>query len=86
MIDLEHHFGRGESFVGYDELMRIMEADKVAVEEGDLRLLPHRLRPRHPRHEQEPRRDVLAANPCAGLDGRDERLLNWITTARAPSP
>jgi hypothetical protein len=22
---------------------------------------------------------VLAANPGAGLDGRDERLLNWIT-------
>jgi len=36
MIDLEHHCGRGESFVGYDQLMRIMEADKVEVEEGDL--------------------------------------------------
>ena len=22
---------------------------------------------------------MLDANPCAGLDGRDERLLNWIT-------
>ena len=36
MIDLEAHFGRGEKFVSYDELMRIMEADKVEVEEGDL--------------------------------------------------
>ena len=36
MIDLEHHFGRGEKFVGYDELMRIMEADKVVVEAGDI--------------------------------------------------
>src|SRR5215472_16155788 len=36
MIDLEHHCGRGESFVGYDQLMRIMDADKVEIEEGDL--------------------------------------------------
>jgi hypothetical protein len=36
MIDLEHHCGRGEEFVGYDRLMRIMEADKVEVEAGDL--------------------------------------------------
>src|SRR5207237_10034948 len=36
MIDLEHHFGRSEKFVSYDELMRIMEADKVEIEEGDL--------------------------------------------------
>src|SRR5437660_1766008 len=36
MIDLERHCGTGESFIGYDQLMRIMEADKVTVEEGDL--------------------------------------------------
>ncbi len=35
MIDLEAHFGRGEKFVGYDELMHIMDADKVEVAEGD---------------------------------------------------
>jgi hypothetical protein len=36
MIDLEAHCGRGESFVGYDQLMRIMEVDNVEVEEGIL--------------------------------------------------
>ena len=36
MIDLEQHCRRGESFVGYEQLMRIMEPDKVEVEEGDL--------------------------------------------------
>jgi hypothetical protein len=30
-----------------------------------------------------PDADVLAANPGAGLDGRDERLLNWITRSGA---
>jgi len=36
MIDLEAYFSRAGKFVGYDELMRIMEEDKVEVEEGDL--------------------------------------------------
>ena len=79
MIDLEHHFGRGEKFVGYDELMRVMEADKVEVEEGDLVCL----RTGYDRvilgMHKDPDPEVLKANPGAGLDGRDERLLNWIT-------
>jgi kynurenine formamidase len=79
MIDLEHHCGRGENFVGYEQLMRIMEADKVEVEEGDLVCL----RTGYDRvildMNKSPDAAVLAANPGAGLDGRDERLLNWIT-------
>ena len=79
MIDLEHHFGRGEKFVSYDELMRIMDQDKVEVEEGDLVCF----RTGYDRvildMDKNPDRKVLDANPCAGLDGRDERLLNWIT-------
>jgi len=79
MIDLEHHCGRGESFVDYDQLMRIMEADKVEVEEGDLVCF----RTGYDRvilgMNMSPDAAVLAANPGAGLDGRDERLLNWIT-------
>src|ERR1700730_1472024 len=79
MIDLERHCGRGESFVGYDQLMRIMEADKIEVEEGDLVCF----RTGYDRvilgMNKSPEAAVLAANPGAGLDGRDERLLNWIT-------
>src|SRR5207245_28815 len=79
MIDLEHHCGRGASFVGYDQLMRIMEADKVEVEEGDIVCF----RTGYDRvilgMNKNPDAKVLAANPGAGLDGRDERLLNWIT-------
>jgi hypothetical protein len=79
MIDLEAHFGRGESFVGYDALMRIMEADEVEVEEGDLLCF----RTGYDRvilgMNKQPDAATLAANPGAGLDGRDERLLNWIT-------
>jgi Putative cyclase len=79
MIDLETHFGRGETFVGYDELMRIMDEDKVVVEEGDLLCF----RTGYDRvilgMNKDPDPKILAANPGAGLDGRDERLLNWIT-------
>jgi kynurenine formamidase len=79
MIDLEHHFGRGEKFVSYDELMRIMDRDKVEVEEGDLVCF----RTGYDRvilgMNKNPDPKVLESNPCAALDGRDERILNWIT-------
>jgi hypothetical protein len=83
MIDLEHHCRRSESSVGYDQLMRIMEADKVEVEESDLVCF----RTGYDRvilgMNKKPDAVVLAANPGAGLDGRDERLLNWITRSGA---
>src|SRR5258708_21318267 len=83
MIDLEAHFGRGEKFVSFDELMGIMEADKVTVEEGDLVCF----RTGYDRvilgMNKNPDAATLAASPCAALDGRDERLLNWITKSGA---
>ena len=36
MIDLHAHVGRKQVAVGYDQLMRILEADKVEVESGDM--------------------------------------------------
>ncbi len=83
MIDLEAHFGRDGKFVSYDELMRIMDADKVTVEEGDLVCF----RTGYDRvilgMNKEPDAKVLEQYPCAALDGRDERLLNWITRSGA---
>src|SRR5258708_40292422 len=59
--------------------MRGMQAGKVEVEEGDAVCL----RPGYGRvilgMNKKPDPAVLKANPGAGLDGRDERLLNWIT-------
>ena len=70
MIDLEAHCGRGGSFVDYDQLMRIMEADKVEVEEGDLVCF----RTGYDRvilgMNKSPDAAMFAANPGAGLDGR----------------
>jgi hypothetical protein len=51
MIDLEARLGRDPSYLGYETLMRIMEADKVAVEEVDLVCFRTGY-DRHPRLEQ----------------------------------
>ncbi len=79
MIDLEAHFGRGRKLVSYDELMGIMEHDEVEVEEGDLVCLRTGFDRVILDMKKRPDRAVVEANPGAGLDGRDERILNWIT-------
>ena len=78
MIDLHAHFGRERKAVGYEDLMRVMEKDKVVVERGDMVCLYTgfadvllELR-KHP----DPK---LVHNTCTGLEGRDERLLQWIS-------
>jgi kynurenine formamidase len=78
MIDLEAHFGREESTIGYEQLMTVLDKDKVVVEEGDMVCLRTGFS------------DVLLEmkkNPdpwrvhhsCAALDGGDQRLQQWIT-------
>jgi kynurenine formamidase len=78
MIDLHHHFGRAHHAVGYDELMKVMDADSVEIEKGDMVcvytgfadvLLEMRKKP-----------DAkLLHQTCSGLDGRDDRLLQWVS-------
>ncbi len=78
MIDLHAHFGRSAKRVGYDDLMRVCEADGVTVESGDMLCL-------HSGFgevilEMGADTDVDALHrTCAALDGRDARLLRWIT-------
>lgn len=78
MIDLHAHFGRTREVVGYETLMRILERDRVEVGSGDMVCL-------HTGYAQmllemggvpDP---VLVKSACAVLDGRDPRLLEWIT-------
>ena len=77
LIDLDAHLGTARTLVGYDQLERIMVADGVVVEPGDMvclhtgfgrELLAMGGRPNERVHDM-----------CAVLDGRDERLLRWIT-------
>lgn len=36
MIDLHAHYGNERKWIGYEELMSVMEKDGVVVEEGDI--------------------------------------------------
>jgi hypothetical protein len=78
MINLRNHYGLASHAVSYDDLMRILERDGVEVEAGDLvclytgyadKLLELR--------EQVPA--DLPRTHCPAFDGRDQRLLQWIT-------
>ncbi|HKW52921.1 MAG TPA: cyclase family protein [Stellaceae bacterium] len=78
MIDLEAHYGHERKLVSFDELSQIMRQDKVEVEEGDMVCIRTGFAQRLLDMKKEPDEKVLHGS-CAVLDGRDERLLNWIT-------
>jgi hypothetical protein len=81
MIDLEHHLGRQREAVGYDRLMRVLEADGVQVEEGDMVCLHTGFADTLLSMRRAP--DVKRLHETgSGLDGTDGKLLNWITDVR----
>ena len=78
LVDLHFHFQRQRKAVGYDDLMRVLEKDQVAIEKGDMVclytgfadvLLEMRKKP-------DPK---LVNGTCSGLQGRDQKLLQWIS-------
>jgi len=78
MVDLHRRFGRKRHAVGYRDLMRIMAEDGVEVEAGDILCL-------YTGYDQvilqmggNPTREALHGT-CAGLDGFDRDLLQWVT-------
>ena len=78
MIDLHAHVGRGRTVIGYDQLMRILDADKVSVEEGDMVCLHTGFAQVILEMNKKPDAHTLE-HSCAVLDGRDRKLLKWIT-------
>ena len=78
MIDLHAHVGRTSTAVGYDQLMRIMEQDKVNVEAGDMVCLHTGFAQMILEMNKQPDQHKLE-HSCATLDGRDRKLLQWIT-------
>lgn len=78
MIDLEHLHGRERTMVGYDGLMKAMEGMDVEVSEGDFLCLYTGFADLLLSMNKKPDGEVLAKS-CAVLDGRDDKLLNWIT-------
>jgi kynurenine formamidase len=78
MIDIERHVGRAREWIGYDRLMEICQADGVMVEHGDIVCLHTGFADMLLEMNREPDEHAVH-NSCAVLDGRDEKLLNWIT-------
>jgi hypothetical protein len=78
LIDLHFHFKRERKAVGYDDLMRILEKDKVAVEKGDMVCLYTGFADVLLEMNKKPDPKLVNAT-CSGLNGRDEKLLQWIT-------
>ncbi|RAP60863.1 cyclase [Achromobacter sp. HZ01] len=76
MVDLERRYGRERALVGYDELMAALEG--VTVLPGDFLCLYTGFADLVLEMNKQPDGEVLARS-CAVLDGRDERLLQWIT-------
>jgi kynurenine formamidase len=78
MIDLRRHFGDGRTHVDYEQLQRVLDADNVVVEPGDLVCVHTGLAQRV--LEMGDALDVPALRQfgCV-LDASDARLLHWIT-------
>ena len=58
--------------------MRVMEADRVEVERGDMLLLRTGFAEVVLSMQREPDETVLH-HSCSALDGRDDKLLQWLT-------
>ncbi|WP_310565619.1 cyclase family protein [Hydrogenophaga sp.] len=81
MIDLEHHIGRQRQAVGYEVLMRILDADRVSIEPGDMVCVHTGFADSLLAMNRQP--DVAHLHATgSGLDGHDQRLLHWITDTR----
>jgi kynurenine formamidase len=78
LIDLHAHFQREHKALGLDDLMRVLERDKVEVEKGDMVCLYTGFADVLLEMRKQPDAKLLHAT-CTGLDGRDERLLQWIS-------
>jgi hypothetical protein len=78
MIDLHAHFGGRHHPVGYDDLMRVLEADGVEVTPGDMACVNTGFDALLLAARGQPDRDVVMRSTPA-LNGRDRRLLHWIT-------
>ncbi len=78
MVDLEAHYGRTGTLVGYEELMTVLTRDRVVIEPGDMLCLRTGFAQMLLEMNRQPDPAKLHASTCA-LNGRDARLQQWIT-------
>lgn len=78
LVDLYAHYGRDRELIGYDSLMSVMARDGVSIETGDILVLRTGFAEVLTEMAGQPDKEVLDRS-CAALDGRDRKLLDWIT-------
>ena len=78
LVDLERHYGAGRTLIGHAELMRVIEADGIEIEPGDMLVLRTGYAEAVVAMNGQPDADTLHSYGAA-LDGTDEALLQWIT-------
>ena len=78
LVDLQRHGGNARHAVGYDALMRIIEADGVDVRTGDILCL-HTGFAEVAMHLRPTDDHQILRHSCAVLDGCDAALLRWIS-------
>jgi hypothetical protein len=84
LVDLVRAFGTGHRLVGYDDLMRTVEAQKVEVRKGDFLLLYTGYGDALMAMNKQPDHAVLDRTGAA-LDGTDRRLLEWLEASEIVS-
>jgi kynurenine formamidase len=77
MIDLHHHLGRERRAVDLDLLKEILKKDGVEIERGDMVCLYTGFADVILELKKNPDPTLLHGT-CSGLDGRDDKLLEWI--------
>lgn len=78
MLDMAAHLGTGRTVVGYDLLMRMLDADKIVVEEGDFFLFHTGWDDMILSMNGKPDAKKLHSSGAV-LDGYDPKILQWIT-------
>ncbi len=78
LIDLHHHFRRARRAIVFSDLMNVLEKDKVEVEKGDMVCLYTGFADVLLEMKKKPD-PKLVNETCSGLDGRDQKLLQWIS-------
>ncbi len=81
MVDLHGVYGAERVSVGYDDLMRVIDAQNVEVLPGDMFLFHTGWDDMILGMKGDPDANRLHSS-CAVLDGWDDKLLNWITDSQ----
>lgn len=82
LVNLRKHFGDlPRRWVSYDDLMHVMDKEKVVVEPGDMLVLHTGFATKLVEWNRKPD-PKLVHEICAVLDGRDRKLLQWISDSK----